>query len=148
METLSPSMVTIEFDPNTTDPNILIEELIKPLDPLASFALMALYMLYYAGFESAAMMASPGKRVVGLRVTDLYGKQLSLGRALFRAWPWWIGAVAGLIDGLIGRQSLSFVALLLFLVACIAVAFTARKQGIHDIFAGCLVTKRRAVFGN
>ncbi|MEM7223550.1 MAG: RDD family protein [Pseudomonadota bacterium] len=149
VQTLSPDMVTFEFDPNATvDPNFTIEEIFKPLSPMASFVLMALYMLYFAGFESSPVMATPGKRVVGLRVTDLYGHQLTVGRALFRAWPWWISAAAGLLDALIGSAVLAYFAGLLFLIACIAVAFTERKQGIHDIFASCLITKRRAVFGN
>ncbi len=148
VQTLSPDMVNIQFDPNTpVDPNVMMDELFKPLDPIASFAMMALYMLYFAGFESSSMMATPGKRVVGLRVTDMYGRQLSVGAALFRAWPWWLSAAAGVIDGLLGTRVLAYFAALLFLVACVAVAFTARKQGIHDIFAGCLITKRRAIFG-
>ena len=37
--------------------------------------------LYYAGFESSSWQATPGKKVLNLAVTDMYGARISFGRA-------------------------------------------------------------------
>ena len=46
------------------------------------FALIA--FLYYGLFENSTFQATPGKRLFGLRVTDMKGQRLSAGRAWFR----------------------------------------------------------------
>ena len=45
---------------------------------------IAISWMYFAVFESSAWMASPGKKVLGLIVTDEQGGQLSVGRATRR----------------------------------------------------------------
>src|SRR6185437_14137655 len=37
------------------------------------------WWLYYAGFESSKFQATPGKRIVGIAVTDIQGQRLSFG---------------------------------------------------------------------
>jgi len=39
------------------------------------------FWLYFAGSESSRWQATPGKRIVGLRVTDMNGDRIGLGRA-------------------------------------------------------------------
>jgi len=79
--------------------------------------------LYYALFESSQMQATPGKRAVGLKVTDLRGEQISFGRAL-------------------GRLFGQLVSFLTFGVGYAMAVFTERRQTLHDMMAGTLVVRR------
>ncbi len=81
-------------------------------------------VLYCAAFESSAWQATPGKRVLRIYVTDLSGDRLSFSRA------------AGRNVGKILEQFTLFIG---FVMA----GFTAKKQALHDIVAGCLVLRRR-----
>jgi uncharacterized RDD family membrane protein YckC len=80
--------------------------------------------LYYALFESSAWQATPGKRVLGLYVTDLAGRQISFGRATVR----YFGKI---------------LSSLIFCIGYVMAGFTAKKQALHDIIAECLVLRRR-----
>jgi uncharacterized RDD family membrane protein YckC len=76
--------------------------------------------LYYALLESSSWQGTIGKKVLGLRVTDMNGNQISFGKATGR----YFGMI---LSGMI------------CLVGFIMVAFTEKKQGLHDIMAGTLV---------
>ena len=99
----------------------------------AMFGMMALvYLLYpvisaayYVGFESSAKQATLGKMAVGIKVTDIDGRRLTLGRALLR----WLAVMLNYLTLYIG-----------YLIA----AFTERKQGLHDMAVGTLVVDRWA----
>jgi uncharacterized RDD family membrane protein YckC len=79
--------------------------------------------IYYASLESSAWQATLGKKILGLKVTDLAGNRISFARASGR----FFGKIlSGMILG-IG-----------FLMA----GFTERKQALHDILAGCLVLRQ------
>lgn len=80
--------------------------------------------LYYAIFESSAWQATPGKKALGLFVTDLNGNRISFARASGRFF-------AKMISGLIP-----------FGIGYIMAGFTAKKQALHDIIAGCLVLRK------
>jgi uncharacterized RDD family membrane protein YckC len=84
---------------------------------------LTLSILYFSLFESSRMQGTPGKRALGVAVTDLHGQRLTFARALGRN-------VARILSGLI------------FLIGYIMVAFTARKQALHDMIAGTLVINR------
>ena len=60
---------------------------------------------------------------VQIKVTDLEGNRVSFGRAS-------------------GRYFGKFLSGILLLAGFIMVAFTAKKQGLHDIIAGCLVVRK------
>lgn len=77
--------------------------------------------LYYALQESSRHQATLGKRALGIKITDLDGNRLSFGKALGR----WFAAALSYLTLYIG-----------FLMA----AFTQRKQALHDVVAGTLVT--------
>jgi len=79
--------------------------------------------LYFALFESSAWQATPGKRVVGIMVSDEAGGRLSFGRASGR----FLGKI---LSGLILN------------IGFIMAGFTDKKQALHDILAGCLVLRR------
>jgi uncharacterized RDD family membrane protein YckC len=83
----------------------------------------AIYWLYYSLQESSAAQASLGKRAFGLKIVDERCDRIGFGRATFR----FFGKIlSGLILG-IG-----------FLMA----GMTARKQALHDLFAGTFVVFR------
>ncbi|GAN67557.1 RDD family protein [Acetobacter orleanensis] len=79
--------------------------------------------LYFILFESSRFRATPGKRLCQLEVTTLDGARISIGRATLRF----------LIKAL-----LSFP---LLYIGVLMVAFTRRKQALHDLIAGTLVIR-------
>ena len=95
---------------------------------------------YMALQESSRAQATLGKRALGIKVTNLTGGRVSLLTATVRSWPVWLPALAGVVS------VLDVIAGLAALAACIAVAFTRRKQGLHDMMAKCLVVRHNAVF--
>ena len=86
--------------------------------------------LYWGLFESSAWQATLGKKALGVIVTDLEGRRISFGRASGR---FWAGRGVGAIPYLGGTY---------FLIDCICVGFTAKKQAIHDMIASCLVLRK------
>ena len=92
--------------------------------------------VYTALLESGPGQATLGKRMLRLRVTDLNGGRISPLTAIIRCWPLWL---PGLFSTIVG---LNFVLGAAAVAACIAVAFTRRKQGLHDMMARCLVVRR------
>jgi uncharacterized RDD family membrane protein YckC len=84
---------------------------------------------YFAGLESSSWRATLGKRVLGLSVADTRGRRIAFARATGR---------------FLGGRFLAHVppfGLYYFLIDCICVGFTPRKQALHDIFASCLVLR-------
>lgn len=90
--------------------------------PLLDLVLIVLAIAYFAGLESSKMQATLGKRALGLVVTDMNGNRISFLRALGRY-------LAKILSGLI------------LFIGYIMVAFTERKQGLHDLLASTLVLK-------
>ena len=80
--------------------------------------------LYYAGFESSSWQATPGKKVLNLTVTDLFGARISFGRATGRFF-------AKIITELIPLK-----------IGYILAGITERKQALHDMIASTLVLRR------
>ena len=81
------------------------------------------YWLYFALFESSTWQATPGKRVLGLFVTDMQGRPISFARAT-------------------GRFFGKFLSWAILMIGYIMAGFTAKKQALHDILADCLVLRR------
>lgn len=76
--------------------------------------------LYHALFESSHRQATPGKLACGIKVTDLAGERISFGRASARYFASWLTSVT-------------------FLVGYLMVAFTEKRQSLHDMIARTLV---------
>jgi uncharacterized RDD family membrane protein YckC len=85
--------------------------------------------LYYALMESSAKQATLGKMALGIMVTDTNGRRVSFGRAT-------------------GRYFAKIISSAILCIGYIMIAFTAKKQGLHDIMADCLVTKKQSHLGN
>jgi uncharacterized RDD family membrane protein YckC len=80
---------------------------------------------YTAAFLSSSWQATPGKKICGLKVIDYDGNRISLGRAT-------------------GRYFASLLDALTLGVGVFMVAWTARRQSLHDMIANTLVIKNAA----
>lgn len=76
--------------------------------------------LYFAGMESSSKQATLGKIALGIKVTDVAGNRIGFGRAT-------------------GRHFAKILSAMILLIGYLMVAFTEKKQGLHDMLAGCLV---------
>lgn len=92
---------------------------------------------YFAFQESSAAQATLGKRALGIRVSTIDGARLDLVKASLRAWPIFLPNAAWLVG-----YGLSMLVGLAAFVACLTVAFSSRKQGIHDMMAGAVLTRK------
>ncbi|OOG48596.1 RDD family protein [Rhodanobacter sp. C01] len=91
----------------------------------ASLITTVLAWLYFALCESSAWQATVGKLALGIRVTDLQGNRISFPRAL-------------------GRYPAKILSGIILCIGFLMVAWTQRKQGLHDMIASTLVLNGRA----
>ena len=73
--------------------------------------------------ESSKLQGTVGKIALGIEVTDLDGNQISFGKAN-------------------GRYFCKIISTIILMIGYIMVAFTEKKQGLHDMMAGCLVVNK------
>ena len=78
---------------------------------------------YCVLMESSKFQGTIGKLALGIKVTDLEGNQIGFAKAL-------------------GRYFGKFVSGIIFGIGFLMVAFTERKQGLHDSISGCLVANK------
>ncbi|MCI0707599.1 MAG: RDD family protein [Ignavibacteriae bacterium] len=90
---------------------------------LVGLIFFVLQWLYFALMESSSKQATLGKMALGIVVTDMNGNRISFGRATGR----YFGKI---LSGLI------------IYIGYIMVAFTEKKQGLHDMMASCLVLNK------
>ena len=90
---------------------------------IAYAADFVLWWLYFSIMESSPLQATLGKMALSIRVTDTAGQRISFLRATGRT-------LAKIIYGAI------------LLIGYIMVAFTERKQALHDMMAGTLVVTK------
>lgn len=76
--------------------------------------------LYYALLESSTWQGTVGKKLLGIRVTDMNGNRINFGRAT-------------------GRYFSKIISGMICLIGFIMVGFTEKRQGLHDMIAGTLV---------
>lgn len=88
----------------------------------ASLWTFLIAIVYYAAFESSVKQATPGKMALGLKVTDVQGKRLTVLRAAC-------------------RYAAKILSALILGIGFIMVAFTQKKQGLHDLIVGTVVVK-------
>ncbi len=80
----------------------------------------AIKWLYYALMESSARQGTIGKNILSIIVTDTEGNRITFGRAT-------------------GRFFGKILSELILNIGYLMIAFTEKKQGLHDILANCLV---------
>jgi len=73
--------------------------------------------------ESSPSQGAFGKMALGIKGTDLEENRVSFGKAT-------------------GRYFGKIISALLLLIGLVMVAFTEKKQGLHDMMAGCLVVNK------
>jgi len=93
------------------------------LTPLGTLILVIGTWLYSALMESGPKQATVGKMALSLQVTDLDGDRINFAQAS-------------------GRYFAKFLSGFILMIGFLMVAFTARKQGLHDILAKTLVIRR------
>lgn len=81
-----------------------------------------LTVAYYAGMHASKWQGTVGKKLLGLKVTDINGQRISFWRGL-------------------GRYIAMVFLSAIFLIGYIMAAFTAKKQSLHDMIAGTVVIK-------
>ena len=79
--------------------------------------------IYFSSFESSAKQATLGKMALGIKVTNIDGTRIGFGKATLRHFG-------------------KIVSLLTLFIGYVMVAFTEKKQGLHDKMAGCLVVNK------
>lgn len=101
------------------------EELIALMGTVWKITVLSIVIkwLYYALLESSAWQATIGKLTLGLKVTDMAGNRVSFARATGRFF---------------GKIISAFILMIGFIMA----GFTAQKQALHDMMAGCLVMRK------
>ena len=87
-------------------------------------------MVYMCGSEGSSWQASPGKMILGIKVTDTAFQRISyIQAAIRRFWPPFF-----LIMFLANVQIKLFLFLfLLYFIDCVMAAFTPKKQAFHDM---------------
>ncbi|MCH2020954.1 MAG: RDD family protein [Saprospiraceae bacterium] len=85
--------------------------------------IVALYILYFPVLESSNEQATFGKRALNIIVVDEQGQRISFSRALC-------------------RFLLKFFSWSMFFLGFIMIAFTNKKQGLHDLLSGCMVVRK------
>lgn len=95
----------------------------SPYEYIAALSGIVIFWLYFAIMESSSWQATLGKKALGMRVTDLNGRRIGFGRAT-------------------GRYFAKYVSAIILLIGFIMVAFTEKKQGLHDMMAGTVVMSR------
>ena len=80
---------------------------------------------YFAGMHASAKQATVGKMAFGIKVTDMYGARISVGRATGRYFATWLSAI-------------------ILFIGYFMAAFTDRKRALHDMIASTLVVDQWA----
>lgn len=94
-----------------------------PLFPayiLMIFSPLILFWVYFSVFEFSGLQATLGKKCLGLKVTDLQGNRISLGRSTLRFFC-------------------KILSLLLLGLGFWIQPFTEKRQALHDLLAGTFV---------
>ena len=91
---------------------------------IANALVIVLGWLYYAAMESSTRQATLGKMALGVVVTDIDGRRVSFARATGRYFGKWLSS-------------------LILCIGFLMIAFTEKKQGLHDMMAKCLVVVKK-----
>lgn len=98
--------------------------MLEMLTMLMNLIQFALGLFYFSYMESSKNSATFGKMLMGIKVTDMDGNRISLGRG-------------------VKRYLAKIPSALILLIGFIMAAFTDKRQALHDKLAGCLVIRKR-----
>ena len=80
-------------------------------------------IVYYIYFEASEKQGTIGKQVMGLIIVDKDGRRISMGKSVLRYFA-------------------RIPASMILLIGYFMVAFTEKKQGLHDMIASTYVLKK------
>ncbi|MBB5173867.1 RDD family protein [Texcoconibacillus texcoconensis] len=100
------------------------EALVNLLSFIQFIVLFLFCAFYYAIFHTSKWQATPGKKMVGIKVTDKNGNRISFLKAFWRAIAIWFSG-------------------LIFYIGFIIAAFTDKKQALHDFMANTHVIRSK-----
>jgi uncharacterized RDD family membrane protein YckC len=89
----------------------------------AAAAQAAVDGVYFVGYETSDKQGTWGKQILGIKVTDLYGRRITTGLA-------------------VGRFFANIISNLTCGIGYLLPLFTDRKQTLHDLICGCLALKK------
>lgn len=87
---------------------------------VSAFVTLGGFLFYFVYLEASSWQATPGKKIMGVKVTDLNGNRISFWRSL-------------------GRHLGMTLSSLILGIGYLMCAWTEKKQCLHDMLAGCLV---------
>lgn len=102
------------------------------------FVVVFLFFIYEIIFLSSSRMATPGKQLLGIKVTDMDGNRISFSCAVLRGIIKFGLIFVGRIPPVIGCLSW------LNLLNPFLIVYTEKKQAIHDHIAGTVVVHTQA----
>lgn len=88
------------------------------------FFIILLWWVYYAALHASAWQGSIGMKVLKLKITDKSGARIDFGRAT-------------------GRYFASLISSVPCYAGFLIIPFTPKRQGLHDLLCGTLVTRNR-----
>lgn len=89
------------------------------------FIIGLIFLVYFPVMESSKLQGSFGKHQMGIKVVDIEGNGISLGRAT-------------------ARFVLKFVSFLIVFLGFVMIAFTKDKQGLHDMITETYVVEKQS----
>jgi uncharacterized RDD family membrane protein YckC len=108
----------------------------------ASILSIAFDWFYYVQQESSDKMATLGKQVMGIVVTDMNGERLGIGHASVRFVVKQIFQFVSLLSKFI-PENLIGTTMILSIIGYLMQPFTKEKQALHDIVAKTLVYRKK-----
>jgi uncharacterized RDD family membrane protein YckC len=100
--------------------NVNNQDLALLVNMLSNVISLVVDWLYASLLESSPWQATVGKKLIGIRVTDMNGNRIGFGQAT-------------------GRHFGKILSSLICLIGFIMAAFTEKQQALHDMLAGTLV---------
>jgi uncharacterized RDD family membrane protein YckC len=88
-------------------------------------AMLAVFVLYFAGTTASPWQGTPGKRLAGIKVADVSGARIGIVRAVLR--------LAG-----------TMLSIALFGLGFVPAFWNARRRALHDFIAGTVVVHAKA----
>lgn len=90
---------------------------------LGSLLAFLITIVYFVGYETSDKQGTWGKQILGIKVTDQYGRRVSTGQA-------------------VGRFFAKIISSLTCGIGYLLPLFTDRRQTLHDLICGCLALKK------
>lgn len=123
------------------------------IDPNGYIGLVLVF-LYYVGLEGSSKQGTLGKQAMNLRVADKNGNRVSYFRAFARfafmmVLPLVIAVLLGVLIEIVSGTGnpvaagayIMIIYSAVFLLQCLLVAWTPKKQALHDLLSGCIIYK-------